>query len=467
MNRILSSRTFATLIALPWVGRTVENDQSRGLKELYARYEANFGRQAICYTYITTIAVPLESNPGGRPSEGLAESVTDPVAASLPPTSHEVELDLGDPSGLFTSATGFPPESNTLQYPPLISSRPPIPPSRPPGWPYTEDGTWEATKSLSDTGFSGGETATGVPSPTLTVGSLGPPSVGTTQPGDVSSQRSEDGPGQSAARQTLTDPSGGVPGAGPTAGTDSLVVGISSDSSDSSLSSGPNIFATGSTNRNTVSSVSAQVSIPNSNLLGTAAPWEPVTGAPSLTDTSLTLYQTISPAPASRVILSVRSEAPPALAPTITITKEASSSSQARGRLARRQTAENGNSTAGFIGDDEFPNPNNCSNARIFIRRSGALQTEGRPLSVDPGVPYIDVANYPGGTITTRFDIVNDTLVWTNSLFHEGQAGFCQINGSSVYATFTAAGGPKDCEDVDLVVYKGKTVCLKDLETTN
>lgn len=86
---------------------------------------------------------------------------------------------------------------------------------------------------------------------------------------------------------------------------------------------------------------------------------------------------------------------------------------------------------------------------------------------MDPGVPYIDVANYPGGTITTRFDVVNDTLVWTNSLFHEGQAGFCQINGSSVYATFTAAGGPKDCEDVDLVVYKGKTVCLKDLETTN
>lgn len=272
MHRILSSHTFATLIALPWVGRTIENNQSRGLKELYARYEANFGRQAICYTYITTIAVPLESHPG-RPPEGLSESITDPAAASLPPTSHEVAPDLEDPSGLFTRVTGFPPESNTLQYPPLTSSRPTIPLSKPPWWPYTEDGTWESTELLSDTGFSGGETATGVPSATLTVGSLVPPSVDTTQPGDVSSQRSEDGPVQSAASQILTDPSGGASGAGPTADTDSLVVSISSDSSGSSLSSGSNIFETGSTNRNPGSSVSAQVSIPNSNLLGTAAPY--------------------------------------------------------------------------------------------------------------------------------------------------------------------------------------------------
>lgn len=57
--------------------------------------------------------------------------------------------------------------------------------------------------------------------------------------------------------------------------------------------------------------------------------------------------------------------------------------------------------------------------------------------------------------MNTRFDVVNGTLAWNNPLFYGGQAGFCQINGTSVYATFTAAGGPKDCNDVNLVVYRG------------
>lgn len=88
-------------------------------------------------------------------------------------------------------------------------------------------------------------------------------------------------------------------------------------------------------------------------------------------------------------------------------------------------------------------------------------------MSVDPGVPYIDVANYTRGSITTRFDVVNGTLAWVSPFFYGGQAGFCQINGSSVYATFTSAGGPKDCTDVNLVVYRGTPFANNSIDWKN
>lgn len=74
---------------------------------------------------------------------------------------------------------------------------------------------------------------------------------------------------------------------------------------------------------------------------------------------------------------------------------------------------------------------------------------------MDPGIPYIDLADYPGGSIDTRFEVMDDMLVWSSQFFHEGRAGFCQVEGGSVYAIFTSAGGPENCSNVSLVAYKG------------
>lgn len=278
--------------------------------------------------------------------------------------------------------------------------------------------------------------------------SISPTPVDTGQPGGFSSQGSDQGSVLSGTGQSVTGGlSGGTLGAGSTAGTDSLAGGTSSA-----------FLVPNSSARTTVGSESILMgSSPSANLPGAATSSQSGTEAATLSATSSTLDASISAE--SRVILSVRSEPVPVLVPTITITQEGTTSQAAR-RIVRRQEdppAPANNSTAGFVGDEQLPSPNNCSNARLFIRSRGALRTEGEPLSVDPGVPYIDVANYTRGLISTRFDVIDGTLVWANPLFYGGQAGFCQVNGSSssVYATFTAAGGPENCTDVDLVVYKG------------
>lgn len=407
---------------------------------------------------------------------------TSSLGSAVIPSS-DISASATFPSAIVVSSLLLPPEPVSLPFPPLDSLS------------YTALGPTSSTLSLSiessasevaefpsATRTSGGETATGTPSVIRTSAagsstsqndgfsivnlpsfqlvpgtSLIPTPADTSQPGDVTSQRNGDGSVQSETSQNaIGGLSISVPGADPTVGTTSPAGGVSRSSLDS-RSSSLTILSTSETNSNDInpgSSISSHGSILDSSLPGVATPSELVTDAASLSDTSSTFYETLSPSAASRVILSVRSELPPALAPTITITEEATSS-HGPARLVRRQIAEAGNSTAGFIGNDELPNPNSCSNARLFVRSSGALRTEGEPLSVDPGVPYIDIANYTRGSITTRFDVVNGTLVWANSLFYGGQAGFCQMNGSSVYATFTAAGGPQDCTDVNLVVYRG------------
>lgn len=597
MRPILSSCTVITLVSLTWAGHAVTNSQSPGLKELYARYEANFESQSICYTYITTITVPLESLSSLSP-QGVPENVTSPAAISLPPSSFEVapgsslvhglgslaltptqSLEHEGPSGLLTSAAGLSPGPNAPQSPSPGQTGPsdangsasrgdlstmtdpaltyprsdasastgylPDPPNSSLGSEVNLSGdVSSSTEFLSDTPNPGSRSAitagsdipvstgflsetptpslgsavtpgsdvsdsSGFPqativsdslplSPPLSLPSSVPDSLGKSGSGQTelpSSLLLESGVSQvtelppatqvsdgetttgvsatnptflSGANPTLTGPSVGATGAVPTAaGTTSLAGGISSGLLDSG-SSTMTIFSdsgTGATGLSPGPGVSSQGSNPKSSLPSITTPPESVTDAESLTATSST--SDASPSAASRVILSVRSELPPALAPTITITEEATSS-QAPPRLVRRQ-AEPDNSTAGFIGNYKLPNPNSCSNARLFVRSSGALQSEGEPLSVDPGIPYIDIANHSRGSVTTRFDVVNGTLVWINPFFYGGQAGFCQINGSSVYATFTKAGGPKDCMDVNLVVYRGtlSTTYLSGLENTN
>lgn len=66
--------------------------------------------------------------------------------------------------------------------------------------------------------------------------------------------------------------------------------------------------------------------------------------------------------------------------------------------------------------------------------------------------PYVSL-NDPvaGGSITTSFTIEGNVLVWSNSQFFNGRAGFCELK-DVVYATFTAAGGPAGCVPVQIVV---------------
>ena len=114
----------------------------------------------------------------------------------------------------------------------------------------------------------------------------------------------------------------------------------------------------------------------------------------------------------------------------------------------------------GFVGDGRAPNPDSCADALRFRQADGRLERRGRPVAVDPGVAYLDLADYPpGGSITTRFSVVDDRLRWDNAAFDGGRAGFCQVPGNgTVYAVFTAAGGPRGCAPVVLVVYKGTEI---------
>lgn len=51
----------------------------------------------------------------------------------------------------------------------------------------------------------------------------------------------------------------------------------------------------------------------------------------------------------------------------------------------------------------------------VIDYRSAAYH--GETLSVNPGVDYINIADFPEGSIVTQFDVINGTLVWESSLF--------------------------------------------------
>ncbi|KAK8029063.1 hypothetical protein PG991_006119 [Apiospora marii] len=150
-----------------------------------------------------------------------------------------------------------------------------------------------------------------------------------------------------------------------------------------------------------------------------------------------------SSATASQVILSIEAIAsfgPASQTPRV----------RPRGELGKRDE------DPGFVGDSRDPNPDSCSNAVRFRQSNGQLQRRGRPVSVDPGVDYIDLADYPGGSISTLFSVVDDRLQWDNEAFSGGRAAFCQVGNETVYAVFIKDGGPRDCSPVVLVVYKGR-----------
>ncbi|KAH8197807.1 hypothetical protein TruAng_008005 [Truncatella angustata] len=105
---------------------------------------------------------------------------------------------------------------------------------------------------------------------------------------------------------------------------------------------------------------------------------------------------------------------------------------------------------SGYVGDETMWNPSNCSDATVYRQSRGQLVaiSKKRTLSVDPGVPYINMADYPGGSIETY-----NALQWKNETFYNGSAGFCMYMTGEVFATFTEAGGPSECIPIRLVVW--------------
>ncbi len=174
----------------------------------------------------------------------------------------------------------------------------------------------------------------------------------------------------------------------------------------------------------------------------------PLTIMPS--PTPITVFTSTSAIPSSIVILSAQPRF---------VGAEGEGVETRTSNLIRRQVEP------GFIGKVDVTGSSNCSDATLFRRSRGELQLKGRPISVDPGVAYINLMDYPDGSITTRFSVINDTLVWTSSAFYEGQAGFCEDYNGDIFISFTEAGGPSGCMPIDLRVYRGNYFLRTPLRT--
>lgn len=410
------------------------------------QYVARFDNQSLCFIYFMTIPITrwAQSN---SVSDNLAEDqttlpLTDAGASSdaFPSTSDQslplsnlvgVSGDLTDPShgggpstiiGGSSHVSGGFSSPQSIQGPALpIITFPSSAVMKPPGIP-------PEPSEQADTGGP------------LSNAALTAPDVATTAPPATFSELSPNGirPGTLSA----------VGGAD-----DSLNPAVIAPGGDSSTATVPpgnslNPFVAGGPQTLDVIPVSTSNSIKlSTNSVATSA----VLGTARTTS----LRRTSQP-PESRIILSVRQDTPTPAPATVTVTNGLQSTTTSA-VLQRRQVSQSDNSTTGFVGDEDVPVPNSCSNAKVFRRGGGTLQKQGvgRPLSVDPGVPFIDLANYSGGSIITDFDVINDTLVWSSAFFFDGKAGFCQVEGGSVYATFTSAGGPENCNNVSLVAYKG------------
>ena len=72
------------------------------------------------------------------------------------------------------------------------------------------------------------------------------------------------------------------------------------------------------------------------------------------------------------------------------------------------------NYTGGYIGNATIENPQNCSNASIYILEDGELKYDralNTTLSVGPGVPHLNFANNTkSGRVSTYFSIVVKAL---------------------------------------------------------
>ncbi|KAI1278232.1 hypothetical protein F5Y07DRAFT_361132 [Xylaria sp. FL0933] len=106
----------------------------------------------------------------------------------------------------------------------------------------------------------------------------------------------------------------------------------------------------------------------------------------------------------------------------------------------------------GFIGDPSSGTSPNCTEAQVFTLGSGYLQSMDKLVSVDPGVKYVDLNKAFGGEIAYGLASEDGFLVWRNSAFYKGTAGFCKAMNGRIYATFSDAGGPAGCVKVYLTV---------------
>lgn len=131
---------------------------------------------------------------------------------------------------------------------------------------------------------------------------------------------------------------------------------------------------------------------------------------------------------------------------------ELSTGHEAHKNKEKRQAP--GDTSSGFL--SPFGLTPACSQGVQYQLMAGELLdfNSNRLVSVDPGVSYISLSNFLGGSITTTFQITDGVLYWLNSTFYNGSAGFCVLE-SIIYATFTAQGGPLGCVPVNLVTYSG------------
>lgn len=130
---------------------------------------------------------------------------------------------------------------------------------------------------------------------------------------------------------------------------------------------------------------------------------------------------------------------------------------QLQGRQEGSPDMPDPETSSGFVGNNTINNPDTCTDASLYVQSRGQLRASGKSLSVDPGVDYINIIDYPGGSISTLFGVVNGTLVWENAAFYNGSARFCQLSNGTVFAMFTQQGVPfNNCTIVNLVVYTGE-----------
>lgn len=108
----------------------------------------------------------------------------------------------------------------------------------------------------------------------------------------------------------------------------------------------------------------------------------------------------------------------------------------------------------GYVGVKDEPITALCRRAVVFQRRGGQLFRGRRPISVDPGIPSIDIANYSDGSLSTEFSVESGRLYWSNLSFFNGSAKFCSTSTGAVYALFTDA-IIDDCISVNLVLIEG------------
>lgn len=103
-----------------------------------------------------------------------------------------------------------------------------------------------------------------------------------------------------------------------------------------------------------------------------------------------------------------------------------------------------------------------CSHAAPYYTFNGQLRQvrTGLPLSVNPGVPFINFTIANQGSISTRFEVVDEVLHWYNPQFFGGEAIFCVV-GNFIFATFTSSGRPAACVTVQLILLRGQ--CSKPL----